>query len=56
MKSITKTLILMLCSNILLAQSPCEGRYSEEIFDQDDPLSNKKRTTSAKLHNGEEYE
>jgi len=38
-----------------IPKSP-KNHHGEETFDQDDPLSNKKRTTSAKLHNGEEYE
>ena len=38
-----------------IPKSP-KNHHGVETFDQDDPLSNKKRTTSAKLHNGEEYE
>ena len=33
-----------------------KNHLGEEPDDQDDPVSNKEITTSAKLHNGEEYE
>ncbi len=33
MEKMTKILCFILCINSLVAQSPCEGRYAEEIFD-----------------------
>ena len=33
MKKLTKILFFTLCINFLAAQSPCDGRYAEEIFD-----------------------
>ena len=33
-----------------------KNHHGEETDDQDDSASNKEITTSAKLHNGEEYE
>ncbi len=33
MKKLTKILFFTLCINFLVAQSPCDGRYAEEIFD-----------------------
>ena len=34
MKKITRIFFIIFWSNFVFAQSPCEGRYNEEIFDQ----------------------